>query len=82
MTDSSPEFSQSIPQSMPESIIVGKIVGAHGLAGAVRAAVLSDVPHRFSAGQVLYILGQPYVISSSSPASSWLSNSEKESDGV
>ena len=31
--------------------------------------MLSDVSHRFSAGQVLYILGQPYVISSSSPAS-------------
>ncbi len=61
VTDSPPQHS--------ESILVGKIVGTHGLAGGVRATVLSDVPHRFNAGQVLYILGQPYVILSSSPAS-------------
>ena len=61
MTDSPPQHSQSI--------LVGRIVGTHGLTGGVRATVLSDVSHRFSAGQVLYVLGQPYVISSSSPAS-------------
>ncbi len=61
VTDSPPQHSQSI--------LVGRIVGTHGLAGGVRATVLSDVSHRFSAGQVLYVLGQPYVISSSSPAS-------------
>ena len=61
MTDSPPQHSQSI--------LVGQIISTHGLAGGVRATVLSDVSHRFSAGQVLYVLGQPYVISSSSPAS-------------
>ena len=32
--------------------------------------VLSDVPHRFSGGQVLYIRGHPYTISSSIQTSS------------
>ena len=57
------------PLQQSQSILVGKIVATHGLAGGVRAAVFSDVPHRFSAGQVVYISGQSYVISSSSPAS-------------
>ena len=57
------------PSQNSQSILVGQIVGTHGLAGGVRAKVLSDVSHRFSTGQVLYVLVQPYVISSSSPAS-------------
>ena len=61
MTDSPPQQSQPI--------LVGRIVGTHGLTGGVRAIVLSDVSHRFAAGQVLYVLGQPYVVSSSAPAS-------------
>ena len=57
------------PSQHSQSILVGKIISTHGLAGGFRATVLSDVTHRFSAGQVLYVLGQPYEISSSSPAS-------------
>jgi len=62
---SRPNLAQSV---LAQPILVGKIVGTHGLAGGVRATVLSDVPHRFDAGEVLYILGQPYEILSSSPA--------------
>ena len=39
------------------------------MAGGVRAVILSEVPDRFNTGRVIYIIGQPYVISSSSPAS-------------
>lgn len=66
MTDSPLQHSQS---TLAQSVLVGKIVGTHGFAGGVRATVLSDVSYRFDTGQVLYILGQPYVISSSSLAS-------------
>lgn len=56
------------PPQKPQSILVGKILGAHGHAGGLRATVLSDAPHRFDPGQTLYILGQPYEITSSSSA--------------
>lgn len=39
------------------------------MAGGIRAVILSEVPDRFNTGRVIYIIGQPYVISSSSPAS-------------
>ena len=69
MTDSPSEHPQSnLAQSGSEPVIVGKIVGTHGLAGGIRAVTLSEVPGRFNTGHVIYILGQPYVISSSSPA--------------
>jgi 16S rRNA processing protein RimM len=57
------------PLQNSQPILVGRVVAVHGLAGGVRATVLSDVSHRFGTGQTLYILGQPYVVSSSSPAS-------------
>jgi 16S rRNA processing protein RimM len=49
-----------------EPIAVGEILGAHGLWGGVRARVLSDVPHRFDAGQEIHIRGILYRISKSS----------------
>ena len=76
VTDSPLQHSQS---NLARSVLVGRIVGTHGFAGGVRATVLSDVSYRFDTGQVLYILGQPHVISSSSPAS--FKNKPKPSGG-
>ncbi len=56
----------------PTSVIVGQVIGVHGLRGEVRAKVLSDVPHRFSEGQSLYIRGNPCTIISSNRISSQL----------
>ena len=59
---------------MPESsadcsqpIIVGRIISVHGVAGFIKAQVISDVAHRFDAGQVLHIRNEPYAIMSSTP---------------
>ena len=49
----------------PEAINVGRILSAHGLSGEVRVEVLSVVPHRFDAGEVLHIGSASYRISSS-----------------
>ena len=49
-----------------EPIAVGEVLGSHGLWGELRARVLSDVPHRFDAGQEIHILGIPYRIAKSS----------------
>ena len=69
MTDSPSQHPKShLSQSGVEPIIVGKIVGTHGMAGGIRAVILSEVPERFNTGRVIYILDQPYEISSSSPA--------------
>ena len=51
-----------------QPVIVGHIFSVHGRSGAVRAKVLSDVPHRFDVGRELHIRGVPYVITSSTPA--------------
>ena len=48
-----------------EHIAVGRVLGAHGAAGAIKVAVSSDVPDRFNAGQVVYVQGSPYCIASS-----------------
>ena len=53
----------SLDSSQP--ITVGRIVGVHGVSGAVKAKVLSDVAHRFDVGQVLYIRTDAYSIASS-----------------
>ena len=57
---------------MPESFIdrsqpitVGHIFSLHGVSGAIKARVLSDVSHRFDVGQVLYVHNNPYSIISS-----------------
>ena len=49
-----------------EPIAVGEVIGTHGVSGGVRARVLSDVAHRFDAGQEIHILGVPYRIARSS----------------
>ena len=49
-----------------EPIAVGEVLGSHGLWGEIRAKVLSDVPHRFDAGQDIFIRGIPYRIAKSS----------------
>ena len=48
-----------------EHIAAGRVLGAHGVAGAIKVAISSDVPDRFDAGQVVYIQGSPYRIASS-----------------
>ena len=49
-----------------EPIAVGEVLGSHGLWGGIRAKVLSDVLHRFDAGQDIFIRGIPYRIAKSS----------------
>ena len=53
--------------SQIEPVTVATILGVHGVFGQVRARVQSDVPGRFDAGQVLYILDTPYHIQSAAP---------------
>ena len=50
---------------LSQPVIVGQIVGVHGLSGSVRVRVSSDVPHRFDVGQSLDICGKSYSITSS-----------------
>ena len=45
------------------SINVGRILGPHGLWGALRIEVYTDVPHRFDVGNTLYIGAYPYQVS-------------------
>ena len=52
-----------VDRSQP--VIVGRILGAHGVSGGVRAEVLSDVSHRFDVGQSLIIREKSYSITSS-----------------
>ena len=52
-----------VDRSQP--VIVGRIIGAHGVSGGVMVDVLSDVPHRFDVGQSLTIREQSYCIMSS-----------------
>ena len=40
-----------------ERVAVGLVHGLHGLRGAVRIEVLSDEPHRFEVGSVLFVEG-------------------------
>ena len=51
-------------------VTVGQILRVHGLHGGVRVQVLSDVPHRFDVGQVLYTDGSPLHIASSATTGS------------
>ena len=52
------------------SIIVGRILGPHGLWGGIRVEVHTDVPHRFDTGNTLYIGSFPYQVSSCSSGKS------------
>ena len=49
--------------------VVGRVLGSHGVHGEVRAQVLTDVPHRFDPGEVLFLQGEPLRIQSSSHSS-------------
>ena len=53
------------PQVDPQSVVVGRIVGTHGVSGDVMVDVMSDVSHRFDVGQPLIIRGKSYPITSS-----------------
>ena len=53
------------PVDRSQPVVVGRIVGAHGVSGGVRVDVMSDVSHRFDAGQSLIIRGESYPITSS-----------------
>lgn len=56
----------------PEQVVVGIVLGAHGVNGELRVRVLSDVSYRFDPGQVLHLQGQPYNVASSSRSGSSL----------
>ena len=47
-------------------VVVGVILGAHGVQGELRVRSLSDVAHRFDPGQTLYLQDQQHLILSSS----------------
>ena len=49
-------------------IVVGHIVGSHGVSGGIRVHVVSDVPHRFDSGQLLHVGGRSHSITYSAPA--------------
>jgi 16S rRNA processing protein RimM len=53
-----------------ERVTVGLVRGLHGLRGAVRVEVLSDVPDRFAVGSVLFVDGdtRPLTVVWSGPA--------------
>ena len=49
-------------------MIVGRVLAAHGMMGEVQIEVISDSPGRFSAGGILYLMGEPREIQGSSGA--------------
>ncbi|MDE2779906.1 MAG: ribosome maturation factor RimM [Chloroflexota bacterium] len=49
-------------------VVVGTVLGVHGVNGHIRIRTLSDVPDRFDSGHTLYLEGAPVLIESSSPA--------------
>ena len=49
-------------------VVVGTVLGVHGVNGHIRIRALSDVPDRFDSGSTLYLDGSPVLIESSSPA--------------
>lgn len=49
-------------------VVVGIVLGVHGVNGHIRIRTLSDVPDRFDSGNTLYLEGSPVLIESSSPA--------------
>ena len=48
--------------------VVGIVLGPHGVNGELRVRVLSDVPHRFDPGNLIWLHDTERVIVSSSPA--------------
>ena len=66
------EIHRENQDTSPEQVVVGIVLGAHGLNGELRVRVLSDVSHRFDPGQALYIQGHPHNVASSSRSGSSL----------
>ena len=60
------ELQTNYPESPDSLVVVGIILGSHGVYGELRVRVLSDVPHRFNQGETLYLASQPLRILSSS----------------
>lgn len=52
---------------LPQLVVVGRVLGTHGTNGQLRVQVQSDIPHRFDAGEVLYLEEKPHRIASSAP---------------
>ena len=53
------------PPESDNTVVVARVIGAHGRDGGLNIQLLSDVPGRFDAGQELLIDSQPRRISSS-----------------
>ena len=51
----------------PQLVVVGRVLGTRGTNGQLRVQVHSDVPHRFDAGEVLYLEEKLLRIASSVP---------------
>ena len=56
------------PESVPDPVNVGWVLGSHGTSGEIRVKSYTDVPTRFDSGQDLYIDRVPYRITDSFPA--------------
>ena len=52
---------ESSPDS-PEFVVIGQIVGPHGVKGGMRVKILTSFPERFEKGRVLYIKGERHKI--------------------
>ena len=53
----------------PSLVVVGRVLGPHGVGGDLRLRTLSDVPDRFDPGRQLYLQGTPYPIEACTHAS-------------
>ena len=49
--------------------VVGRVLGSHGVHGEVRAEVLTELPHRFDPGEMLFLQEESFRIQSSSRSS-------------
>ena len=50
-----------------DHIDVGRVTSVHGRVGQVKVAVMSDVPHRFDPGEIVYVQGEALSIASLTP---------------
>ena len=53
-------------KTLPDRVVVGRVLAPRGLHGEVRVEVISDSPERFSAGGILYADGRAHRIQRSS----------------
>ena len=47
---------------LPDTVLVGIVVGTHGIYGEIRVQPHTDNPHRFSKGNTLLVAGHPVKI--------------------